>query len=105
MPSPNREVMLADYTSQLTQLAKGLPSRFRETLDHLIQRVPGLFAEDCPMVPNHTDLLENNIHVDPNTGKLVGICDWSEVVVSPLDRKSTRLNSSHSGESRMPSSA
>ena len=24
---------------------------------------------------------------------------------SPLDRKSTRLNSSHSGESRMPSSA
>ena len=25
--------------------------------------------------------------------------------VQPLDRKSTRLNSSHSGESRMPSSA
>ena len=36
------------------------------------------------MVPNHTDLLENNIHVDPNTGKLVGICDWTEVVVSPF---------------------
>ena len=26
-------------------------------------------------------------------------------VASPVDRKSTRLNSSHSGESRMPSSA
>ena len=25
--------------------------------------------------------------------------------ISPIDRKSTRLNSSHSGESRMPSSA
>ena len=25
--------------------------------------------------------------------------------VNPLDRKSTRLNSSHSGQSRMPSSA
>ena len=36
---------------------------------------------------------------------------WAEVdqlmklVLSPADRKSTRLNSSHSGESRMPSSA
>ena len=29
----------------------------------------------------------------------------SKVVYSVLDRKSTRLNSSHSGESRMPSSA
>ena len=27
------------------------------------------------------------------------------IVASPADRKSTRLNSSHSGESRMPSSA
>ena len=30
--------------------------------------------------------------------------DWT-IANSPLDRKSTRLNSSHSGESRMPSSA
>ena len=29
----------------------------------------------------------------------------TEADVSKLDRKSTRLNSSHSGESRMPSSA
>ena len=30
---------------------------------------------------------------------------WKNVEVSMEDRKSTRLNSSHSGESRMPSSA
>ena len=30
---------------------------------------------------------------------------WSSSGSSKLDRKSTRLNSSHSGESRMPSSA
>ena len=30
---------------------------------------------------------------------------WLTVLVSVVDRKSTRLNSSHSGESRMPSSA
>ena len=33
-----------------------------------------------------------------------GLCDGVDLEVG-LDRKSTRLNSSHSGESRMPSSA
>ena len=36
--------------------------------------------------------------------RLVDECILSEVV-QRIDRKSTRLNSSHSGESRMPSSA
>ena len=31
--------------------------------------------------------------------------EYDDFAVYPLDRKSTRLNSSHSGESRMPSSA
>jgi hypothetical protein len=35
-------------------------------------------------VPNHTDLLENNIHVDPGTGGIVGICDWRDAEVSPF---------------------
>ena len=33
------------------------------------------------------------------------ICDNLAAIKKPVDRKSTRLNSSHSGESRMPSSA
>ncbi|KIH95123.1 hypothetical protein SPBR_03548 [Sporothrix brasiliensis 5110] len=36
------------------------------------------------MVPNHTDLLENNIHVDPATGHITGICDWKDAEVSPF---------------------
>ena len=35
--------------------------------------------------------------------KIVGCAE--KILKSPKDRKSTRLNSSHSGESRMPSSA
>ena len=37
----------------------------------------------------------------------LGILKGSEYVIDPekIDRKSTRLNSSHSGQSRMPSSA
>ena len=38
----------------------------------------------------------------PNRGDLVHVC---ETPGDSVDRKSTRLNSSHSGESRMPSSA
>ena len=53
-------------------------------MDHLIQRLPGLFAQDWPMVPNHPHLLENNIYVDPDTGRLVGIFDWRYVEVSPF---------------------
>ncbi|KAG9218292.1 hypothetical protein CCMSSC00406_0009896 [Pleurotus cornucopiae] len=84
MPPPDRAVLLADYSSQLTHFAAGLPSRFRQTLDSLIARLPGLFAKDWPMVPNHIDLLENNLHVDPGTGRLVGVCDWRDVEISPF---------------------
>ena len=41
----------------------------------------------------------------PNLGRLVVNDSCFEVRLTSVDRKSTRLNSSHSGESRMPSSA
>ena len=46
--------------------------------------------------------------VDPRSGKHVPMQDAEEELLlerGRIDRKSTRLNSSHSGESRMPSSA
>ncbi|KAH8805383.1 hypothetical protein F5884DRAFT_885667 [Xylogone sp. PMI_703] len=81
---PNRELLLDEYSSKLTELCHELPSRFRQTLEYIIARLPDLFANDWPMVPNHTDLLENNIHVDPSTGRLVGVCDWKDTDVSPF---------------------
>jgi len=84
MPRPDRGSLLANYSSQLSQLSQGLPSRFRSTLDKLTTRLPDLFASDWPLVPNHTDLLENNIHVDPSTGHITGICDWKDTEVSPF---------------------
>jgi Ser/Thr protein kinase RdoA (MazF antagonist) len=70
--------------SQLSQLVKGLPERFRPSLEHLITKLPGLLAEDWPLVPNHNDLLENNIHVNPETGQIVGICDWTDTTIGPF---------------------
>ena len=39
------------------------------------------------------------------TSGLAVLSAWAQVKMSPADRKSTRLNSSHSQQSRMPSSA
>lgn len=75
MPDQTRNEVYAHYTSQLSSLRQGLPSRFRSKLEKLIKGFPGVFAQDWPLVPNHGDLLENNIHVNPATGNITGICD------------------------------
>jgi len=53
--------------------------RFCPTLDY-----PRLLEGDWPLVPNHTDLLENNIHVITETGHIRGICDWKDTKVGPF---------------------
>ncbi|KAK6860966.1 hypothetical protein PG995_004602 [Apiospora arundinis] len=83
-PTPSRKRLYSDYSSRLSQLSQGLPDRFRPTLEHLISNLPGLFADDWPLVPNHTDLLENNIHVHQETGRITGICDWKDTAISPF---------------------
>lgn len=84
MMRPDRAQLFDKYSSQLQQLRQGLPERFHGKLDDIIPQLPDLFAEDWPLVPNHTDLLENNIHVNPTTGNIVGICDWGEAEISPF---------------------
>lgn len=37
-----------------------------------------------PMVLNHDDFLERNIHVDGKTGHITGIVDWADARVSPV---------------------
>jgi hypothetical protein len=35
-------------------------------------------------VVNHDDLLEMNIHVDEDTGRITGIVDWADAKVAPF---------------------
>ena len=84
MPCPSRTSLLSEYSSELSQLQIGLPKRFRPTLDYLISMLPSLLAADWPLVPNHTDLLENNIHVSKETGHIAGICDWKDATIGPF---------------------
>lgn len=81
---PDRRLLHCKYTNQLSQLSAGLPERFRSVLNRLIPRLLYITAVEWPLVPNHIDLLENNIHVDPSTGKLTGICDWASTEISPF---------------------
>ena len=61
-----------------------------------------------PVQAQHTlRLMTYNIK---NATGMDGVCDFQRIAnvinnASPEDRKSTRLNSSHANESRMPSSA
>ena len=50
-------------------------------------------------------LVDERLQQRREVGVKVARLGGAEVGVQELDRKSTRLNSSHSGESRMPSSA
>ncbi|KAJ8130001.1 hypothetical protein O1611_g3629 [Lasiodiplodia mahajangana] len=84
MSRPDRGQLLQRYSSQLQRLRKGLPVRFHATLDTLIPQLPSICDENWPLVPNHMDLLENNIHVDPDTGVIVGVCDWRDAEVGPF---------------------
>ena len=52
-----------------------------------------------PRTPESQMLVDNLAHISTASGTPIEIFDGS------LDRKSTRLNSSHSAKSRMPSSA
>ncbi|XWW92911.1 hypothetical protein V2A60_000838 [Cordyceps javanica] len=80
----NPQSLMDGYLTDLKLLSAGLPSRFRQTVNHLVEQLPRLFEHDWPMVPNHTDLRDNNIHVDPETGHVMGICDWGDTVLSPF---------------------
>ncbi|XWX00761.1 hypothetical protein V2A60_008782 [Cordyceps javanica] len=84
MARPDRSQLRGKYLSQLQQLRQGLPERFHPKLDEIIPKLPDLFTEGWPLVPNHIDLLENNIHVDTATGRIMGICDWRGAEVSPF---------------------
>ena len=69
-------------------------------------RISGLFPESIPL--HTTDGIYWTAEVEleiPHEGMIINYNYQIEQNGIVIDRKSTRLNSSHSGQSRMPSSA
>ena len=74
-----------------------------------LPRAPRMVSENRSIVPGTCATFVIAGKIPATAENMPGISpetpDWGLQVASILDRKSTRLNSSHSGESRMPSSA
>ncbi|KAJ5712845.1 Protein kinase-like protein [Penicillium malachiteum] len=70
LPSFNKASIQNNHSSSLDRMMNLLPSRFHPLLDTLESQIPSLFADDYLIVLNRGDVLENNILVDVNTGKL-----------------------------------
>ncbi|KPM39356.1 hypothetical protein AK830_g7208 [Neonectria ditissima] len=76
--------LLDEYYDILNQVSQDLPERLQAKLDEVWQGLPLLFRPGYPMVFQHDDLLENNIHVDETTGRITGIVDWPDAIVAPF---------------------
>ncbi len=79
--------MLSDsYRNRLTQLRMSLPARFHPVLDGLLADLPLLFRPKAyPLVQTHLKLADaSNIHVDPATGEITGIVDWTNADARPF---------------------
>jgi hypothetical protein len=84
LPPDTARKLFAHYSWILDQLSQGLPERFQPKLDEIRQGLPLLFRSDYPIVLNHDDLLEMNIHVDEGTGRITGIVDWADAIIAPF---------------------
>ncbi|KAI1212876.1 uncharacterized protein F4807DRAFT_303474 [Annulohypoxylon truncatum] len=61
---------------RLELMAKKLPSRFRGIAKSILLDLSEI--EALPWVLSHGDFLPSNIMVDPKSGKLTGLVDWTE---------------------------
>ena len=73
-----------ELEAHLILLAKALPERFHFSLRRVIQQLPLLFVTDYPLVINHLELAEMNIHVSLATGGITGIVDWHNASLGPF---------------------
>lgn len=65
-------------------VSRRLPAAFLPKLEEIRQSLPLLFRREYPMAIQHDDLLENNIHVDEDTGRITGIVDWQDAIIAPF---------------------
>ncbi|KAI1389175.1 uncharacterized protein F4822DRAFT_429788 [Hypoxylon trugodes] len=76
--------LFEEYSDIIDQLYQRLPIRFQPKLDEIRRGLPLLFRPSYPVVIQHDDLLENNIHVDEASGHITGIVDWASPIVAPF---------------------
>ena len=73
-----------------------------ETIDGLRVKPDGIYVDGTLGGAGHATEVCKKLSAK---GRFIGIDQDQDAIIAARDRKSTRLNSSHANESRMPSSA
>lgn len=87
VPKPDQDRvgnLQGHYSGILIRLSKSLPARFLPRLNKLREELPLLLRPNYPLVLNHNDLFDMNIHVDKDTGCITGIVDWANASIAPF---------------------
>jgi hypothetical protein len=79
------ERSLADFQNKLDLFIRQLPSRFTSIISKLLEELPTIFAPTYPLVLNHGDVCEMNILVNLEAGGIIGVVDWAEAKILPLE--------------------
>ncbi|OAA54525.1 Protein kinase-like domain protein [Niveomyces insectorum RCEF 264] len=75
----------SECCARLDYLAGTLPMRFLPVVAKVQATLPQWFKDDSyPVVLTHADLNEMNILIDPSSGDITGIVDWSEASMQPF---------------------
>ena len=102
-------VVLVSIIAVLIPLSRVVPPLYTFRVRSRIFRWYGLLREleqqHAEATRPHAELLDELDQLDARVGRLPVPLSYAEELYALRDRKSTRLNSSHSQQSRMPSSA
>ncbi|OAA37000.1 Protein kinase-like domain protein [Metarhizium rileyi] len=72
------------YVGILNELELSLPDSLHSTIDMVRQNLYLLFRPEFPIALQHGDILENNIHIEEETGHITGVVDWHDAFVAPF---------------------
>jgi hypothetical protein len=73
-----------EYVVLLDKLSLTLPESLHSTIDMVRQNLHLLFRPNFPAAIQHGDILENNIHVEEETGRITAVVDWQDAFVAPF---------------------
>ncbi|KAI1454090.1 hypothetical protein F4805DRAFT_337351 [Annulohypoxylon moriforme] len=74
----------AECHARFEYLAGTLPERFQPSIAETQAALPTLLNGCYPVVLTHSDLNEMNILVDPDSGKITGVVDWTGASIQPF---------------------
>ncbi|GKU08177.1 unnamed protein product [Fusarium langsethiae] len=81
---PSSPGLQDSYIAILNGLSLTLPESLHSTIDAVRKDLHLLFRPEYPTALQHGDILENNIHVDEETGHITGVLDWPDAFVAPF---------------------